>query len=268
MMLTPDNEKLLLYTHWFRLVRPEHIAELGLNDLEYLYKRMPKLAKEGYLERVTWRRERMKDIYAAYQLGLKGRDVLRDTFGISKDKTRFKTTPKQDNTRWIHHTLMTTDIAVALCSALGEQFTPLDVVSFSADNIHNDERIRLTTTPDYSFTLFDKTYHIEADNAGGEYKGEPIKRKNIFGQQDIYKKCLGYLGAVKYGKARHRVLIVTRSHVRTVNIVEKLFPALYDKGGNEYRNPIFINYLDALKNDPLGSWCNIAGEGVHLLREK
>jgi hypothetical protein len=70
-----------------------------------------------------------------------------------------------------------------------------------------------------------------------------------------------------YGGLKYRVLVVTRSAVRVINIIETLYPALYDVGGFKFKDFVLLNYFDALKNDPLGSWCNLAGESTLLVPE-
>ena len=153
MKLTDANDDILHYTHWLRLVQPVDIAQVSDLTLDYLFKRMPQMAEEGYLHKVQWPRERIQDPYAAYELGPDARLVLRDTFGIPLNKTRFKRTPKLDNTRWISHTLLTTKVVVPIWERLGELFTPEYVTDFKTDVVHNGQRKHLTITPDYSFTI-------------------------------------------------------------------------------------------------------------------
>ena len=127
---------------------------------------------------------------------------------------------------------------------LGELFTPQYVTDFKTDVVHNGQRKRLTITPDYSFTITignrARLHHVEADNAGKDddgtvYKGEPQTRKEIE-QQSLYRKLLGYLSGLQYGRLKYRVLIVTRSHARANNLHEQVYPLLAQKGGVEFKD--------------------------------
>jgi hypothetical protein len=240
--------------------------------------RMPKLATQGVLERVVGERKDPDDRYAGYVVGAEGRKLLRKHRGMSVG-----TLPSVDVS---DHAFFNTDVTTELHLALGEDFTFQKVQPFATENIHYErqeyglreqivkKRVSINLTPDYTFLTPWRLHHVESDNADGvdetgkKRKSEPIKRATLSTQQDLYRKVLGYLGGLLYGRRNYRVLIVTRSSVRVMNMIETLYPSLYDQGGAKFKDFILLNYIDALKTDPLGSWCNLAGESTLLVPEE
>jgi hypothetical protein len=94
----------------------------------------------------------------------------------------------------------------------------------------------------------------------------PIYRTN-FSQQSIYKKLLGYVGAMRYARKRFGVLIVTISPTRAFYMVGILRPKLQHLEGDTYKNLILFTHEAQLHHDPL-HWTNLVGESASLLPEK
>ena len=274
------NKKLdlALFCHEHRPVQPKHAERAGFGGLSALQHSMPKLATEGILERVAGTRKDPEDRYAGFIVGAEGRKLLKKHRGITIGATQ--SVDASD------HGFFTTDISTELHLALGDMFTYRKVQQFETQNIHYErkdygsreevikKRIKQTLRPDYSFITPWGLHHLEADNAGGvdesgkKRKGEPIRRKTVTEQQDLYKKILGYLGGLMYGRLVYRLLLVTRTQLRVFNIIEDLYPALYDVGGHKFQDFVLINYLDALQADRHGTWCNLAGLSRPLIPEE
>lgn len=275
MKLTSKNlDRILdmaLFCYEHRPVQPQHAVRAGFGSMSSMEHLMPELATTRILERVTGNREDPEDRYAGYIVGAEGRKLLRKHRDIKIGATQSVDVSE--------HGFFTTDISTELHLALKEDFIYQKAAPFKAKNVHYERReyglreqvvrkvVEAEIRPDYAFLTPWRLHYIEADNAGQKHKGEPIKRKTLTTQQDIYKKFLLYLGGLLYGNMNFRLLFVTRSAARVMNIIEELYPSLYDQGGFTFQDFVLLNYFDALKNDPFDSWCNLAGQPRSLLRE-
>jgi hypothetical protein len=218
----------------YRFLQPEDFQRLTGRNLISLRRRLLQLLRHGYIERFTLPMERDAPIGSppdAYVYQLKPRGVLKaKEFGFADDDYRYT---REKSNLFLQHDLLLTKIHLTL--ELATRSAPIEIVGWEQRRAvlldwADHESGRLSVNPDALFGLKDKE-KPEGQNTTYFFLEVVRSRESDYQQQQSYfmRKMHAFLAyhrqgkhSARYGIANFRVVVLTPTKQRAVNLCEKL----------------------------------------------
>jgi Replication-relaxation len=252
---TERDVEILRQVYKHRFVRSSHLTSLLGGSPQGILRRLTALHRDGYLERLSIRRQR--EVHGGsdprvYSLGVRGKDFLKGLSAVLPRRLTWLASHQIDVRDSLEHALMVTDVMVGIERACKDAGTirfidPAEIAAtvFGGDSAQENRAnvfrwravienrgmpVRVEVIPDQVFGLqfperptgHDTVYFfLEADRGT-----MPVKRKDIE-RSSFHRKLQAYHGSwlqmvpqQLFGFQRYRVMTVTSSAERLAHLVE------------------------------------------------
>jgi protein involved in plasmid replication-relaxation len=218
----------------YRFLQPEDFQRLTGRNLISLRRRLLQLLRHGYIERFTLPLERDAPIGSppdAYVYQLKPRGVLKaKEYGFADDDYRYT---REKSNLFLQHDLLLTKIHLTL--ELATRSAPIEIVGWEQRRAvlldwADHESGRLSVNPDALFGLKDKE-KPEGQNTTYCFLEVVRSRESDYQAQQSYfmRKMHAFMAyhrqgkhVARYGISNFRVITVTPTKQRALNLCEKL----------------------------------------------
>ena len=215
-----------------RFLRSTHVVALLQQSRQQLLRRLQSLFQHGFLDRPRCQIDyyRSGSHAMVYGIGNRGAQLLEERCGISRRKVDWSAKNRTVNRYFMEHTLAVADVMVALEIASRKRSDIRITAEDAADikwSVPLKERgatMQFPVVPDKIFKIESESgslhVFLEVDRAT-----MPVVRQTLK-QTSLYRKFVGYQKVwrdklhTRFGMSRVRVLTVTTTPERVVNLVE------------------------------------------------